>query len=206
MKITKYMTGPIQVNTYLVYDEETKKGFIVDPGGYEPRITAQIKDEAVELQYIILTHGHGDHIGGVEAFKKDFPAAKIVALRAEDKMLHDPEANCSIEMFRKAIMIDAEIQVEDGDLLEAGNMELKFIATPGHTEGGMCIYTGKTLFSGDTLFCRSIGRTDFAGGNFSDIINSIKTKLFILPDDTVVLPGHMGKTTIGEEKRGNPFV
>lgn len=206
MKITKYMTGPIQVNTYLVYDEETKKGFIVDPGGYEPRITAQIKDEAVELQYIILTHGHGDHIGGVEAFKKDFPAAKIVALRAEDKMLHDPEANCSIEMFRKAIMIDAEIQVEDGDLLEVGNMELKFIATPGHTEGGMCIYTGKTLFSGDTLFCRSIGRTDFAGGNFSDIINSIKTKLFILPDDTVVLPGHMGKTTIGEEKRGNPFV
>lgn len=206
MKITKYMTGPIQVNTYLVYDEETKKGFIVDPGGYEPRITAQIKDEAVELQYIILTHGHGDHIGGVEAFKKDFPAAKIVALRAEDKMLHDPEANCSIEMFRKAIMIDAEIQVEDGDLLEVGNMELKFIATPGHTEGGMCIYTGKTLFSGDTLFCRSIGRTDFTGGNFSDIINSIKTKLFILPDDTVVLPGHMGKTTIGEEKRGNPFV
>ena len=206
MKITKYMTGPIQVNTYLVYDEETKKGFIVDPGGYEPRITAQIKDEAVELEYIILTHGHGDHIGGVEAFKKDFPAAKIVALRAEDKMLHDPEANCSIEMFRKAIMIDAEITVEDGDLLEVGNMELKFIATPGHTEGGMCIYTGKTLFSGDTLFCRSIGRTDFPGGSFSDIINSIKTKLFILPDDTVVLPGHMGKTTIGEEKRGNPFV
>ena len=141
MKITRYMTGPIQANTYLVYDEETKKGFMVDPGGYEPRITAQIKDENVELEYIILTHGHGDHIGGVEGFRKDFPQAKVVACREEEKMLHDPVANCSIEMFRKSIIVDADILVGDKDTLSVGNMELTFIHTPGHTEGGMCIYT-----------------------------------------------------------------
>lgn len=206
MKITRYMTGPIQANTYLVYDEETKKGFMVDPGGYEPRITAQIKDENVELEYIILTHGHGDHIGGVEGFRKDFPQAKVVACREEEKMLHDPVANCSIEMFRKSIIVDADILVGDKDTLSVGNMELTFIHTPGHTEGGMCIYTDKHLFSGDTLFCRSIGRTDFPGGNFDDIIKSIKEKLFAFLDDTKVLPGHMGETTIGDEKRGNPFV
>lgn len=206
MKITRYMTGPIQANTYLVCDEETKKGFIVDPGGYEKRLTDQIKDENIELEYIILTHGHGDHIGGVEAFRKDFPAAKVVACADEEKMLKDPVANCSIEMFRKAVIVDADIFVEDKDTLDIGSTELTFIHTPGHTEGGMCIYADKHLFSGDTLFCRSIGRTDFPGGNFSEIIKSIKEKLFMFPDDTVVLPGHMGPTTIGEEKRGNPFV
>ena len=206
MRITQYRTGPIQANTYLVYDEESKKGFMVDPGGYEPRITAQIRDEQVSLEYIILTHGHGDHIGGVADFKRDFPAARVVAMAEEDQMLHDPEDNCSIEMFRKPITVDADILVHDRDTLKVGSMELTFIHTPGHTEGGMCIYVDKHIFSGDTLFCRSIGRTDFPGGDFNAIIRSIRERLFVFPDETIVLPGHMGKTTIGEEKKGNPFV
>ena len=139
MKITKYMTGPIQANTYLVCDEETKKGFIVDPGGYEKKITTQIKDENIDLKYIILTHGHGDHIGGVESFKKDFPGAKIIACKEEEPMLKNTIDNCSMEMFRRVITIDADILVKDGDSLELGNTTLNFIHTPGHTEGGMCM-------------------------------------------------------------------
>ncbi len=206
MKIESYVTGPIQVNTYLVYDEETNKGFIVDPGDYSPKLSKLAMDLGLDIEYIILTHGHGDHIGGVERFKRDFASAKLVAHEAEKDMLADAELNSSIEMFPKPVTLEADIWVKGGESLKVGNMELHFIHTPGHTKGGMCIYVGGYLFSGDTLFRYSIGRTDFYGGDFEAIINSIKKRLFVLPDDTVVLPGHMEKSTIGDEKKGNPFV
>lgn len=206
MKIFKYMTGPLQVNTYLAYDEETKKGFIVDPGGYDAAITKKVQQEGIEIEYIILTHGHGDHIGGVAGFQADLPGAKIVAHVDEVSMLTDSAINCSDNIFGKSVTVDADILVRDKEELPLGNTVLNFIHTPGHTPGGMCIYVDKVLFSGDTLFRRSIGRTDFPGGNFNEIVNSIRGKLYNFSDDTPVLPGHMGETTIGEEKRGNPFV
>lgn len=206
MKISNYTTGPIQANTYLVYDETSKKGFIVDPGGYDRRIIDEAGNNSLEIEYIILTHGHGDHIGGVAEFKRDFPKAKTVALAEEREMLQNPDINCSAELFGRKITVEADLWVKDGETLYAAGSELTFLATPGHTKGGMCIYTEGYLFSGDTLFRYSIGRTDFYGGDFRALINSIKDRIFLLPDDTVVLPGHMGKTTIGEEKRGNPFV
>ncbi len=200
------MTGPLQVNTYFAYDEETNKGFIVDPGGYDSRITDEVKSLGVEIEYIILTHGHGDHIGGVEQFKADFAGAKVIAHELEREMLSDARINSSMEIFMKPITVEADKYVRDRESLKVGNMELTFILTPGHTKGGMCISVNNVIFTGDTIFRYSIGRTDFYGGDFRALINSIKDRLFYFPDDTVLLPGHMGASTIGDEKRGNPFV
>lgn len=206
MVIDRFLTGPIQVNTYLAYDEETKEGFIVDPGAYCPELTAKAKEAGVDIKYIILTHGHGDHIGGIEGHLKDFPDAKIVAYEDEAEMLENPQYNLSLEVCGKPVSVSADIYVKDKETLKVGNLELTFIHTPGHSKGGMCIYTAGHLFSGDTLFRQSIGISDFYGGDYRVLINSIKDRIYVFPDDTKVYPGHMGMTTVGDEKRGNPFV
>ena len=161
----------------------------------------------VNIKYIILTHGHSDHICGVNEHKAEFPDAKIVAYKDEEAMLENPNLNQS-PGFGVPYSTKADILVSDGDELKVGDVTLKFIHTPGHTEGGMCIYVkeAKALFSGDTLFRQSIGRTDFPGGSYKEIMDSIRKKLFLLPDDTNVFPGHMGTTSIGFEKENNPFV
>ena len=206
MKIVNIPTGMLQANTYLVCDETSRLGFIVDPGGYSKELKNRIEKNDIQIQYIVLTHGHGDHIGGVQEHLRDFPDAKVVCSRAEEKMLLDPELNEAHHFGPEKVSFKPDILVDDGDTLTVGNMTMKFIMTPGHTEGGMCILVDDVLFSGDTLFCRSIGRTDLAGGDFRTIMESIKKKLFLLPDETQVLPGHMGPTTIGFEKEHNPFV
>ena len=206
MKIVNIPTGMLQANTYLVCDETSRLGFIVDLGGYSKELKNIIEKNDIQIQYIVLTHGHGDHIGGVQEHLKDFPDAKVVCSRAEEKMLLDPELNEAHHFGPEKVSFKPDILVDDGDTLTVGNMTMKFIMTPGHTEGGMCILIDDVLFSGDTLFCRSIGRTDLAGGDFRTIMESIKKKLFLLPDETQVLPGHMGPTTTGFEKENNPFV
>ena len=206
MKIVNIPTGMLQANTYLVCGETSRLGFIVDLGGYSKELKNIIEKNDIQIQYIVLTHGHGDHIGGVQEHLKDFPDAKVVCSRAEEKMLLDPELNEAHHFGSEKVSFKPDILVDDGDTLTVGNMTMKFIMTPGHTEGGMCILIDDVLFSGDTLFCRSIGRTDLAGGDFRTIMESIKKKLFLLPDETQVLPGHMGPTTIGFEKENNPFV
>lgn len=207
MRITNLPSGALQANTYLAVDEKTNEGFIVDPGGYNKVLTKEVRDNDVKIKYIILTHGHSDHICGVNEHKAEFPDAKIVAYKDEEAILENPNLNQS-PGFGVPYSTKADILVSDGDELKVGDVTLKFIHTPGHTEGGMCIYVkeAKALFSGDTLFRQSIGRTDFPGGSYKEIMDSIRKKLFLLPDDTNVFPGHMGTTSIGFEKENNPFV
>ena len=207
MRITNLPSGALQANTYLAVDEKTNEGFIVDPGGYNKVLTKEVRDNDVNIKYIILTHGHSDHICGVNEHKAEFPDAKIVAYKDEEAMLENPNLNQS-PGFGVPYSTKADILVSDGDELKVGDVTLKFIHTPGHTEGGMCIYVKEAmaLFSGDTLFRQSIGRTDFPGGSYKEIMDSIRKKLFLLPDDTNVFPGHMGTTSIGFEKENNPFV
>ena len=186
MQITNMPSGPISVNTYLVVDETTGKGFIVDPGGW----TQQMKDHVMST-----------------ALQKDFPDAKIVADQAEEQMLGDPDFNMS-RQWGQLTRVHPDIFVNDGDTLTCGSIEMRFMSTPGHSPGGMCIYVPawNVLFSGDTLFQGSIGRTDFPGCSFKKLKASIHEKLWPLPDETDVYPGHMGPTNIGWEKEHNPFV
>ena len=199
-RVIKYTVGSYRTNVYLVYDEETKDAFIVDPGYEFQKIYEHIDKFGLKPSYIILTHGHGDHTGGIDLLKKTYPDIKLVASAKERKFLYNRDAS----MGKGGIK--ADIEVSDGDELKVGNMDLKFISTPGHTPGGMCILMDELLFSGDTLFRMSIGRTDMPGGDEETLIASIKEKLMTLPDDIKVLPGHMADTTIGIERRYNPFV
>ena len=204
-RVDTHITGMLNLGAELTYDE-TKKAFIVDPGGYAEKITDYIRENGLEPEYIILTHGHADHIGGVAAFKEAFPAIKVIAYEDEKQMLADPYINSSMDILRKPITVEADIFVTDRENLTVGDTELTFVHTPGHTKGGMCIIAPGCVFSGDTLFRASIGRTDFYGGDFGEIVDSIRNRLFCLPDDTIVYPGHMGVTNIEYEKRNNPFV
>lgn len=206
MEIKCVQTGMLGVNTYYVRDEKNNVGFIVDPGGYSAKLLNMIEADACNIEYIILTHGHGDHIGGISFIKNEFKDVKLLACVYEKQLLSDPFMNASLECCGKSLSIEADVWVDDCDSLQIGDMQLKFIHTPGHTPGGMCILVDDVLFSGDTLFKLSIGRTDFPGGSFAEIKKAIHEKLFVLPDDIKVYPGHMGSTTIGVEKRSNPFV
>ncbi len=206
MQVYRYMTGPLSVNTYLAVDEETKKGFIVDPGGKDNNLLEYVKDNGIQIEYIILTHGHGDHIGGLSDYKNAWPEALVVAHKEERQLLSEPKMNFSAETCGRPISITADRYVKDGEEMEIGQLTLKFLFTPGHTPGGMSVYVGDSLFSGDTLFAGSVGRTDFPGSSFDALKQGIEEKLYTLPNETKVYPGHMGPTTIGREKEQNPFV
>ena len=206
MLIKTYVGGPLSVNCYLVIDEETKKAFVVDPGGENQPLHQYVAENGLTVEAILLTHGHPDHICGIERFRKTYPDAILVAHQDEESLLGSAEQNHSKMYCGKDITLQADRWVSDHDGIEVGGLSPVFLHTPGHTPGGMCIYVKDCLFSGDTLFRNSIGRTDFPYGSFPELKKSIHSKLFALPNHTVVYPGHEGTTTIGHEKESNPFV
>ena len=205
MNIIKMALGYIGTNCYLAWPENSKEAIIVDPAEFSPTIVKKIEENELSLKYIILTHGHYDHIGGVDELMRVFPDAKLVASKEESTALADPNINHTLQYLGRSVSLIPNIEVSDGDNLPLGDDTLKIISTPGHTKGGISIYVDGVLFSGDTLFRSSIGRTDLPGGDYMEILSSIRDKLYVLPDETKVLPGHMEASTIAFEKANNPF-
>lgn len=207
MKIETMVLGDVRTNCYLLINEETKEALVVDPADRADVIVRKLIDEGLTLNAILLTHGHGDHILAVGDLKKQF-GVKVYAAKAEEALLSDAAQNLSKALFGIAVTVKPDILLEDGQEFEAAGIRLRMLHTPGHTPGGCCYYQAeeKILFSGDTLFCGSIGRTDFPGGSLSELVRSVKEKLLVLPEDVKVYPGHEEITTIGHEKRYNPYM
>lgn len=205
MKIIKIPAGIFAVNCYIVYSDRKKEGIIVDPGGDVDTIVNTVRENGLKIKNIVLTHGHGDHIGAVLGLKEEL-GLEVLIHKDDLLMLQDSNINLSSQMAMGSVEIKPDGLLEDGDIIELGDHKIEVIHTPGHTQGCISLKVGKYLLSGDTLFKGSIGRTDLIGGNTDQIIKSIKEKLLVLDDNTIVLPGHGDTTTILEEKMYNPFL
>lgn len=202
MEIKVVPLGHIQTNCYMIETEQA--AVVIDPG-FNSEITEEfLKQNSKKERAILLTHCHFDHIGGASALKKttDTP---IFTGENETENLVSPEINLSLRFHAKFDEVQVDKTLKDGEILKVGDLEFKTIFTPGHTTGGVAYLLGDILFSGDTLFLESIGRTDFPGGDFAVLENSIK-KLYTLPEETAVLPGHGEQSSIGYEKKFNPYV
>ncbi|NLZ49600.1 MAG: MBL fold metallo-hydrolase [Clostridiales bacterium] len=201
MKVLRIPAGPLETNCYIVIDEDSKETAIIDPGGDEERLTAALEENQAKPKYILLTHGHFDHTGAVVALKNKYKVPVYVTKEDYDLIHFNNNELFYMEDYDGSLK---DFITED-TVFELGRNKITCIKTPGHTPGGVCFYVDGMLFSGDTLFYRSIGRTDFYGGDYRTLVNSIKTKLMVLPNNTTVLPGHGEETTIGEEEQYNPF-
>ena len=205
MKIQHSVLGMCATNTYYVYDDETKRGLIVDPADSPDTIIARVDRLSMIPEAILITHGHFDHVLAMNKVREHY-GIKVYAGLTEKQVLHDMAMNLT-SSFGMGQIFDADIYLKDGEEFETAGYHIRAIEVPGHTIGGMCYYFDKqgVLFSGDTLFCESVGRSDFPGGSASALCRGIKDKLFILPEHTKVYPGHMDETTIGNEIKYNPF-
>lgn len=207
MKVGKFVLGPVATNCYIGINEETKECFIVDPATCPPEFVSYIKNAGLTVKAVLLTHGHFDHIMGLDALLKEFPVP-VYAHEAERDVLESEQLNSSASMLGQPYSFSGADFVTNRQELRIAGFEIRVVYTPGHTIGGCCYYIEKekTLFSGDTLFHGSVGRTDLPTGSMGQLVSSVRDRLFVLPDDTKVYPGHMEETTIGYEKKYNPFI
>jgi len=204
MKVDTLPLGNLQTNCYFLISNKTNEAVIIDPADQGDIIINKIKNQQLNIKYIILTHAHFDHTGALDMVK-EFTEAPVVIHSEEDVALSDERLNLAYAFGSSCQKTRADILVNHNDTLPFSDTVLTFLHTPGHTKGSMCIKTDNLLFSGDTLFYMSMGRVDFPGGDIREMSESLSS-LMNLDEDTVVYPGHGDKTTIGYEKRNNPYI
>ncbi len=202
MILKTFIEPPIDNNNYLIIDEESGEAALIDCSAVDDDIRQELERQGAHLKYILLTHGHFDHIAGI----RPNPEVKVVMHKADLGWLE--KTNQYLPMFGMPSMTIPKIDifVQDGDILRLGELEIKVIHTPGHTQGGVCYLVDGKLFSGDTIFRESVGRCDLEGGDFNQIVESIENRIFSLPDEVLIYPGHGKMTSIGWEKEHNRFM
>jgi len=207
---TVIVSLPFEQNTYIVHLKDRNDCVVIDPGLEPGKILNFLARRRLEPEAILNTHGHGDHIGGNAALKKRWPKCPLIVGNADAAKLTDPQQNLSARFGIPMVSPEADTTVDDGDRFEAAGFAWRVLGIPGHSPGHVVfLWEGESpalAFVGDVIFAGSIGRTDFPDGNHAQLIRGIRTKLFTLPDETILLPGHGPATTVGEEKRSNPFV
>ena len=205
MRMKSFTVGPLGVNCYVLQDDFSDAGLVIDPGGNAEELLQYLKQEHISLQTIVNTHGHGDHIGADDRLRQA-TGARLLIHAADAPMLADARANLSAYMGFTVQAAPADAILQDGETLQVGHMSFTVLHTPGHSPGGICLFGEGVLFSGDSLFAESIGRCDFPGASETELVAALQKKILPLPDDVKVYPGHGPGTTIGWERQHNPYL
>ena len=206
MKINQYVVGPVQTNCYFVINDDTKETIVIDPGASARQLAEKAREDGLKPVAVLLTHGHFDHATGAREFADEF-GIKIYVYEAEKETLENPKLNVSW-MNGQSLVFSADEFLKDEQEIDLAGFHIRVLFTPGHTPGGCCFYFPyqDVVFTGDSLFCMSVGRTDFEKGSMSDLVRSVKEKLMTLPDRTTVYPGHNDVTSIENERMYNPYL
>ena len=204
MLIKNFVEPPIENNNYLIIDELSKEAALIDCSAIDDRVSDELSVHGAELKYILLTHGHFDHVAGIRQGR--FKDAKICMHNLDMGWLQNVNQYLPMFGIPKISIPQIDIFIEEGSIIRLGNTEIKVLHTPGHTQGGVCYYIENNLFTGDTIFRESVGRCDLEGGDFNQIVKSIQEKIFTLPNDTVIYPGHGRMTSVEWEKEHNTFL